>query len=87
MAAAADCGGGRRMFAVACGVLSRCVKAEAAAGKMASCYPASPAATMLLMPGADVVPDVREEEERAQGKKPEIVYGGRVLLYHNNLNY
>jgi jasmonate ZIM domain-containing protein len=53
--------GRRRQFDVACGVLSRCVKkAEAAtAGKtMAAAAPT----TMPLMPGADVTPDVREEE-------------------------
>ncbi|KAF0892762.1 hypothetical protein E2562_017725 [Oryza meyeriana var. granulata] len=81
--AAADFAGGRRRFAVACGVLSRCVKAEAAAGKMcsaASIHPtavATAASTMLLMPGADVVPDVREEK----GAKLTIMYGGRVLVF------
>ncbi|XP_040384366.1 protein TIFY 11e-like [Oryza brachyantha] len=91
--AAVDCGGGRRRrFAVACGVLSSCIKAQAAAGKMASCYyPASSssaaATTMLLMPGADVVPDVREEEEEDQDARRApvgqlaIVYGGRVLVF------
>uniref|UniRef100_A0A0E0M792 Protein TIFY n=1 Tax=Oryza punctata TaxID=4537 RepID=A0A0E0M792_ORYPU len=96
-------GGRRRRFAVACGVLSRCVKAEAAAGKMlaamapsaANGHPAATAAaagsTMLLMPGADVAPDVREEEvdeAAAAGagsgtarQRLTIMYGGRVLVF------
>ncbi|KAG8091326.1 hypothetical protein GUJ93_ZPchr0012g22141 [Zizania palustris] len=88
--AAADFGAGRRRrFAVACGVLSRCVRAEAA-GKVAVAallaHPAAAAAsTMLLMPGADVAPDVREEEEvggaaRRPSAQRTILYGGRVLV-------
>uniref|UniRef100_A0A0D9XJA4 Uncharacterized protein n=1 Tax=Leersia perrieri TaxID=77586 RepID=A0A0D9XJA4_9ORYZ len=63
--ATSDCAGARRRFAVACGVLSRCVKAEAAvaaaaAGKIVT-SPAS--STMLLMPGADVAPDVDGDDD------------------------
>ncbi|KAL6883353.1 hypothetical protein ACP4OV_010767 [Aristida adscensionis] len=66
-------------FAVACGVLSRRVRGEAAARPAGA---ASSAATMLLMPGADV----RREEEPADAPAPApaqlmIVYGGRVLVY------
>jgi jasmonate ZIM domain-containing protein len=79
---------------LACGVLSRCVRAKAAAaGETAADRPAStPAAassTMLLLPGADVAPDVREEEEpEASTPAPApapaqltIMYGGRVLVF------
>ncbi|CAN6293694.1 unnamed protein product [Urochloa humidicola] len=92
--AEADCCGGRRRFALACRVLSRCVRAEAAAavGNMAvaaayghsEAHPAA-ASTMLLMPGADVV----AMEETAAAATPEppppaqmtIVYAGRVLVF------
>ncbi|CAL4916493.1 unnamed protein product [Urochloa decumbens] len=90
--AAAECSRGRRRFAVACGVLSRCVRAEAAAasGKapvpVATPHPTAQAAaassTMLLMPGADVAPDdvvVREEE--ASKAQLTIMYGGGVLVF------
>ncbi|KAF0892761.1 hypothetical protein E2562_017724 [Oryza meyeriana var. granulata] len=89
--AAVDCAGGRRRFAVACGVLSRCVKAEAAAGKMSAVvkpnsHLAAAASTMLLMPGANVMPDVREEEEAGCGaarraQQLTIMYGGRVMVF------
>ncbi|KAJ1295609.1 hypothetical protein BS78_01G236000 [Paspalum vaginatum] len=88
--AEASCSG-RRRFAVACSVLSRCVRAEAeaaAAGKVTAPAPAAPARssspTMLLMPGADVV---REEEEEAAAEAPPpahqltIMYGGRALVF------
>ncbi|KAL5224500.1 hypothetical protein ABZP36_011139 [Zizania latifolia] len=87
--ATADCGAGRRRFAAACGVLSRCVRAEAA-GKVAvaalQAHPAAPASTMLLMPGADVVLDVREEvvvggAARRPPAQLTILYGGRVLVF------
>uniref|UniRef100_A0A0D9XJA5 Protein TIFY n=1 Tax=Leersia perrieri TaxID=77586 RepID=A0A0D9XJA5_9ORYZ len=79
--AAADCAG-RRRFAVACGVLSRCVKAEAAAAAAAGNNIVSPpaASTMLLMPGADVAPDVVTEEEQAAAQLT-IMYGGRVVVF------
>nr|Q7XEZ4.1 RecName: Full=Protein TIFY 11f; Short=OsTIFY11f; AltName: Full=Jasmonate ZIM domain-containing protein 14; Short=OsJAZ14 [Oryza sativa Japonica Group]AAP53565.1 ZIM motif family protein [Oryza sativa Japonica Group] len=72
------CGGGGRSwrFAVACGVLSRCVKAEAAAAANGR-HRHHP--TMLLMPGADVEPDVREEAAAAAQLK--IMYGGRMLVF------
>ncbi|CAN6311274.1 unnamed protein product [Urochloa humidicola] len=93
--AEADCCGGRRRFALACRVLSRCVRAEAAAavGNMAvaaafgrsEAHPAA-SSTMLLMPGADVV---AMEETAAAAATPEppppaqmtIVYAGRVLVF------
>ncbi|CAL4916495.1 unnamed protein product [Urochloa decumbens] len=91
----ADCGSGRqRRFAVACSVLSRCVRAEAvaAAGNMAAAaaahgrseaHPAAAASTMLLMPGADVA---REETTAAAATTPApaqmtILYGGCVLVF------
>lgn len=72
------CGGGGRSwrFAVACCVLSRCVKAEAAAAANGR-HRHHP--TMLLMPGADVEPDVREEAAAAAQLK--IMYGGRMLVF------
>nr|CAB3494801.1 unnamed protein product [Digitaria exilis]CAB3499744.1 unnamed protein product [Digitaria exilis] len=88
---AAASGNGRSRFAVACGVLSRCVRAETNAGKMASAAAhVRPAATtaesaMLLMPGADVVPDVREEADEAaapaEAAQLTIMYCGRVLVF------
>ncbi|CAL4933224.1 unnamed protein product [Urochloa decumbens] len=92
--AEADCGiGRRRRFAVACSVLSRCVRAEAAAaaGNMAAAahgrseaHPVVAASTMLLMPGTDVV--AREETAAAATPEPApaqmtIMYGGRVLVF------
>ncbi|CAN6288294.1 unnamed protein product [Urochloa humidicola] len=91
--AAAECSG-RRRFAVACGVLSRCVRAEAAAaagGKVAAAtatplhvpHPpaqAAAAATMLLMPGADVAPHDVVGKAQAQAQLT-IMYGGRVLVF------
>ncbi|RCV42896.1 hypothetical protein SETIT_9G252200v2 [Setaria italica] len=88
--AEADCCSGRRRFAVACSVLSRCVRAEAAAaGRVAAA--AAPhgrseaeaqaaSSTMLLMPGADV--DAREEAAAAPAPAQlTIMYGGRVLVF------
>uniref|UniRef100_A0A0E0M793 Protein TIFY n=1 Tax=Oryza punctata TaxID=4537 RepID=A0A0E0M793_ORYPU len=64
--------GRQRRFAVACRVLSRCVKATAASSRHRP--------TMLLMPGADVVPDVTGEEEEGAGRL-KIMYGGRMLVF------
>jgi jasmonate ZIM domain-containing protein len=93
--------GRRRQFDVACGVLSRCVKkAEAAtAGKTMAAAPAAAAAaapttapptTMPLMPGADVTPDVREEEpsEATTQLAPlTIMYGHRVVVFDDFPSY
>jgi len=83
----ADCGG-RRRFTVACGVLSRCVKDEAAARNNAAAAQAAAACTMLLMPGADVAPadDAAAREEETSQAAPgqgqlKISYGGRVLVF------
>jgi len=83
----ADCGG-RRRFTVACGVLSRCVKDEAAARNNAAAAAAQAAAacTMLLMPGADVAPAAGEEEATTEAAPAgqgqlKISYGGRVLVF------
>ncbi|TKV93832.1 hypothetical protein SEVIR_9G254900v4 [Setaria viridis] len=86
--AAAGCSG-RRRFAVACGVLSRCVRAEAAAGKMVAAESharAGSASTMLLMPGADVALDVVGEGAAEATPAPTrarltIMHGGRVLVF------
>ncbi|WVZ58776.1 hypothetical protein U9M48_009007 [Paspalum notatum var. saurae] len=90
--AAVDCNGHRR-FAMACGVLSQCVKAAGAAvgNKVAAAPAPAPAAphphpaapTMLLMPGADVAPDAKNAETEAAPAQAQltIVYGGRVLVF------
>ncbi|BAT10675.1 Os10g0391801 [Oryza sativa Japonica Group] len=76
IAAVAGAGG----FVVACGVLSRCVKAEAAAAAAnGRRHHHHHHTTMLLMPGADVEPDVREEAAAAAQLK--IMYGGRMLVF------
>ncbi|KAF8723320.1 hypothetical protein HU200_021842 [Digitaria exilis] len=77
---AAASGHGRSRFAVPCGVLSRCVRAGADAGKMAS---AAESVTMLLMPGADVAPDVEDEAKAAPPAQAQltIMYAGRVLVF------
>lgn len=89
MAAAADYSDGQRWrFAVACDVLSHRVQvdAEAAAWKTtAPAHPhfpaAVPVATMLLMPGADITPDVGTETEAAPAPATmSIRYAGRVLV-------
>jgi jasmonate ZIM domain-containing protein len=73
----------------AVGVLSRCVKDEAAARNAAAVAQAAAACTMLLMPGADVAPAdaaAREEDIEAaaavagQGQL-KISYGGCVLVF------
>ncbi|CAD6212506.1 unnamed protein product [Miscanthus lutarioriparius] len=91
---------GRRQFDVACGVLSRCVKkAEAAtAGKTtmaaapaaAAAPTTAPPTTMLLMPGADVTPNVREEEPEAEATQLAqltIMYGDRALVFDDFPSY
>lgn len=85
---AAAGGKGRSRFAVACGVLSRCVRAEAdaaaAAAAVAHARPATMAeSAMLLMPGADVAPDVEEEAEAAAPGQAQltIMYAGRVVVF------
>ncbi|RLN42436.1 uncharacterized protein C2845_PM01G43860 [Panicum miliaceum] len=89
--AEADYCSGRRRFAVACSVLSRCVKAKAAtAGRMAgaahtrSAAQAAARATMPLMLGADVVVGEETSAAAATPSAPAqltITYGGRVLVF------
>lgn len=89
MSTAAKYSGSRRRFAVACNVLSRRVRAEAESAAWKPAAPAEPhlhgnpaSTTMLLMPGADITPDViREETEAALAQAQlSIVYGERVLV-------
>lgn len=76
---------GRRRFAVACSVLSLCVRAETAAAAAAAHSrsvaqaQAGAASPMLLMPGADVVSD--ETVPTPAPAQLTIVYGGRVQAF------
>ncbi|GJM84486.1 hypothetical protein PR202_ga00162 [Eleusine coracana subsp. coracana] len=86
---ASDCSGHRR-FAVACAVLSQCVKAETSLARPTAAL--ASASTMLLMPGADVgacevneepepSPEKAEAAHQAQQNQMTILYGGRVLVF------
>ncbi|XP_066342350.1 protein TIFY 11e-like [Miscanthus floridulus] len=87
--AEAGCSSGRRRFAVACSVLSQCVRAETAAAhsRPAVQQQAASASPMLLMPGADVVSDetvptpTPAPAPAPASAKLTIVYGGRVLVF------
>ncbi|CAD6212513.1 unnamed protein product [Miscanthus lutarioriparius] len=85
--AEAGCSSSRRRFAVACSVLSQCVRAEtAAAHSRPAVQPqAASASPMLLMPGADVVSDetvpTPTPAPAPASAKLTIVYGGRVLVF------
>ncbi|CAL4941633.1 unnamed protein product [Urochloa decumbens] len=86
MAVVDNCNG-RRRFAAACGVLSRCVKANQAEALAHNAPTATAASTMLLLPGADVAPDVVVREEAAGAPAPPeqaqltIMYAGHVLVF------
>lgn len=84
MAAPAGCSC-RGLFTVACGVLSRCVRATAG-NKMTTEAHARTSTTMLLMPGADVAPDVREDAVLAPAPElaqPTIMHGGHVMVFND----
>jgi jasmonate ZIM domain-containing protein len=79
--------GGRRRFVVACDVRAQ-AEARKAAAPAHPRFPAAPSSTMLLlMPGAEITPDVAEEHvvkapPPAQAQLS-IAYGGRWLAFDN----